>query len=360
MAMSTLPDEDVEVPDPPAVPGLRFRHLHAPEDYVGMAAANQRARDDAGIEEVITAERMARDYAHHVNCDPVDDILVVERDGVIAGYGRTEWRDLEDGTRSFTVMQILAPEHVATGAYRSMLGWAERRAVAKARAIPQEERRPSLLRASTFGAELDLIALLESTAWTRNGSGYEMVRPTLDDIPDAPMPAGLRVRPVSLDPAARRVVWDAASEAFADERAESSPTEADWLAHLEDPYNDPALGVIAYDGDEIAGGAEGRIDPAENAHHGRERGLVAGVWTRRPWRRRGLARALIARCLVRLRDHGMTSAYLSVDGLNPNQAMTLYTSLGFEVASTSYDWTKPLPADAAPPADPAPAAGEAS
>ncbi len=42
-----------------------------------MAAANQRARDAAGIEEVITAERMARDYAHHVNCDPVDDILVV-------------------------------------------------------------------------------------------------------------------------------------------------------------------------------------------------------------------------------------------------------------------------------------------
>ena len=50
----------------------------------------------------------------------------------------------------------------------------------------------------------------------------------------------------------------------------------------------------------------------------------------------------------------MTSAYLGVDGLNPNQAMTLYTSLGFEIASTSYDWTKPLPADVAP------AASEAS
>ena len=82
MAMSTGLDDAIEVPDPPAIPGLRFRHLHAPEDYAGMAAANQRARDAAGIEEVITAESMARDYAHHVNCDPVDDILVVERDGV--------------------------------------------------------------------------------------------------------------------------------------------------------------------------------------------------------------------------------------------------------------------------------------
>ena len=113
VAMSTGLDDAIEVPDPPAIPGLRFRHMHAPEDYVGMAAANQRARDAAGIEEVITAESMARDYAHHVNCDPVDDILVVERDGVIAGYGRTEWRDLEDGTRSFKVMGVLAPEHVA-------------------------------------------------------------------------------------------------------------------------------------------------------------------------------------------------------------------------------------------------------
>ena len=48
----------------------------------------------------------------------------------------------------------------------------------------------------------------------------------------------------------------------------------------------------------------------------------------------------------------MTSASLGVDGLNPNQAMTLYTSLGFEVATTGYDWTKSLPADAAPPLDP--------
>ena len=88
--------------------------------------------------------------------------------------------------------------------------------------------------------------------------------------------------------------------------------------------------------------------PTENAHHGRERGLVAAVYTRRQWRRRGLARALIARCLVRLRERGMTSAYLGVDGLNPNQATDLYASLGFEVVSTSYDWTKPLPADVAP------------
>ena len=95
-------------------------------------------------------------------------------------------------------------------------------------------------------------------------------------------------------------------------------------------------GSSRFDGDEIAGAVLGKIDPAENAHHGRERGIVDAVFTRRRGVDAGLARALIARALVRLRDHGMTSAYLGVDGLNPNQAMTLYGSLGFEIETEEH------------------------
>ena len=75
------------------------------------------------------------------------------------------------------------------------------------------------------------------------------------------------------------------------------------------------------------------------------RAYIAGVWTRRPYRRRGLAKALLARVLVLLRERGMTSAYLGVDGLNPNQAVHLYESLGFEVHTSETDWTKPIPRD---------------
>jgi hypothetical protein len=39
----------------------------------------------------------------------------------------------------------------------------------------------------------------------------------------------------------------------------------------------------------------------------------------------------------------MTSAYLDVDGANLNQAMDRYASLGFEVASSTIDWRKPIP-----------------
>lgn len=339
--------DEILLPGTPAVPGLRFRHFHGPDDFAGMAAANQASRDAAGQEQVITAESMAHDYAHFINWDPAADTLIAEREGRIVGYARTQWRDQTDGKRAFTTIVIVEPAHQGTGMAEAMLGWAEARLVAIARALPPARRRPGTLQTFTLGNETEIAGALQSRGWTRTGQGHEMVRPTLDDVPDRPMPAGLVVRPVGLDEASRRRVWEAGMEAFADERDETEATEGEWRAFLTDPRQDPALWIIAFDGDEIAGGVQGKIDPAENAHHGNERGLLDGVFTRRPWRRRGLARALIVRALVRLRDHGMTSAYLGVDGLNPNQAMDLYGSLGFQIVSTTYDWAKPLPADLA-------------
>jgi mycothiol synthase len=341
--MVELADE-VQVPDRPDVPGLTFRRFRGTADQAGMVGANQAARDVAGIEEVVTVEGIANQYANLVNTDRDLDILIVERHEAIIGYARVEWRDLTDGTRMFVSICLLHPRERRQGIGRAMLGWCEERLAAKAMALPDRATVPGTMQAFTFGTDAGAVALLDQSGWTRNGQGYEMVRPTMDDIPDVPMPEGLVVRPVGTDESSRRAVWLAAVDAFRDHRDEPEPADEDWQQFLGDPHQDPALWVVAFDGDEIAGAVIGKIDPGENAHHGRERGICDSVFTRRTWRRRGLARALLARTLVRLRDHGMTSAYLGVDSLNPNQAMTLYSSLGFEVASTSIDWTKPLPA----------------
>lgn len=63
---------------------------------------------------------------------------------------------------------------------------------------------------------------------------------------------------------------------------------------------------------------------------------------RRPWRRRGLASALLGRALVGLRDAGMTSAQLDVDTENENQALTLYERHGFVTDRQATEWHKPL------------------
>ena len=146
------------------------------------------------------------------------------------------------------------------------------------------------------------------------------------------------------DPLPRRpaTIWEAARDAFRDHRDEEEWTEADWVTFQGD-FPDVSPWVIAFDGDEVAGGILNRIDAVANAHHGWSRGVLQTVWTGAGWRRRGLARALIARSLVTLRDLGMTSAALDVDGANPNQAMNLYLSQGFEITTSSIDWRKPLP-----------------
>lgn len=75
---------------------------------------------------------------------------------------------------------------------------------------------------------------------------------------------------------------------------------------------------------------------------GVKQGILDSVFTRRGWRRRGLARALIGRSLRLLRESGMTSAVLGVDAENPSGALGLYESFGFEVQARFIGWRKPF------------------
>jgi mycothiol synthase len=338
--MTTPSVDEIEVPERPAVPGLQFRRFRGAADFPGMAAAIQAGHEKAGSLEVVSAEDMARTYAHLENCDPERDILIAERGGTIVGYARVEWRDQVDGSRGFTAICPLRPADRRLGIGTAMLGWAERRMAANAASLPAD--RPSRMRAWTWDADEGATFLLRAHGWTPEGRGYEMVRSTLDDIPEVPLPDGFEVRAI-IGVAAERRVWDAAAEAFRDERGEEEWSEEDWARNQEDPHRDPTLWAIAFDGDEVAGGVTARIDPHENATKGVLQSYIDGVWTRRPYRRRGLARALLARVLELLHERGMTSAYLGVDGLNPNQAMTLYEGLGFAIRTAETDWTKPLP-----------------
>jgi ribosomal protein S18 acetylase RimI-like enzyme len=73
------------------------------------------------------------------------------------------------------------------------------------------------------------------------------------------------------------------------------------------------------------------INSAENQEYRRLRGYTEGISVRRPWRRRGLARALLTRSLLMFQEMGFEEAALGVDGQNPNGALQLYESVGFQV-----------------------------
>ena len=78
---------------------------------------------------------------------------------------------------------------------------------------------------------------------------------------------------------------------------------------MAEPELDPGLWRVAWDGDQIAGAAI-------NVVHKDERGerVIGGetdsLFVRRPWRRRGLGRALLVGCLHLFKARGLTTAGL--------------------------------------------------
>lgn len=87
----------------------------------------------------------------------------------------------------------------------------------------------------------------------------------------------------------------------------------------------PDLSLIAYDGDDIASYvlAYDTLDPQQL--------FVRSVGTRRPWRGRGYATALLGQALRTSAAAGKSSARLDVDAENATGAIGVYTRLGFTV-----------------------------
>jgi mycothiol synthase len=341
--MTTLnftPSMELILPDAPRIPGLHFRNFQGESDFPGMVeifnAANLADRE----ERVNTLEEITNTYSHLTNCDPYRDVLIAEIDGQMVAYSRVTWF-IEQATQSriYQSFGFLCPEWRRKGIGRAMLRYNQRRLrdIAEETCPPETKR---FLEAFSSNFQPGNQALIESEGYTPIRWGYMMIRPDLENIPDLPLPAGLEVRPVNLEQ--YRQVWDAAQEAFRDHWGYVEPQEEDYQSWLGGRDFQPELWQVAWDGNEITGMILNYIDHAENEASGRKRGWTESISVRRPWRRRGLARALLARSLKMHRDLGMTEAALGVDADNPNGARQLYESMGFQTIRVNTTYRTPV------------------
>lgn len=151
---------------------------------------------------------------------------------------------------------------------------------------------------------------------------FREMRVELEAPPPAPKwPDGLRVFPFDLDRDALEF-HAAHEEAFAD-NWEYSPRELDsWSrSYLGSERFDPTLWCVVRAGDEIAAGT---ICTA-NTYGG---GWVHALFTRRPWRRRGVGAALLADSFARFWERGEHSVGLGVDTASNTGAFRLYERAG--------------------------------
>jgi mycothiol synthase len=322
-------------------PGVTLRQIRVPDDYVAMNAIANAAREAGGEDWATSDEQFIAFYSHLVNCDLDTDVLVAvraeraERAGRLIAYGRVSWRDDLEGARQYELVTFQEPAE-SSDLQAAMTDALEDRA--RAMAIAENEPRERVLIIPNPGNRAGFLA---ERGYLPVRFFYKMVRSNLDDLPDAPLPDGLEIRPV--EPDHLRAIFDAETEAFVDHWGSTVQTDDDFEQFVDEAKSGgTGFWRVAWDGDQVAGMVRGYISEHENERYGRKRGYVEHISVRRPWRRRGLARALIGATITALREAGMTEGALGVDAENESGALRLYRACGFEVMAESALYRKPL------------------
>lgn len=323
----------------PPIAGLRFRGYRGEADLPAMLEVYNAAHHADGLEEVATLDAMRLNYATLVNCDPQRDMLLAEVDGRLVAYARVFWQELVDGGRTYECFGFVHPDWRRRGIGGAMLRHNETRL--RAIAATHVGVAPQYLSSEGVESDPGNTALLRGAGYEPARYFYDMVAPSLEAVVAPPVPDGIELRAVTREQ--YRQIWEAMAEAFRDHWGEAEWAEEDWQRFDANPdHADPRFWRVGWEGDEIAGAVATTVPAEENERYGRRRVYVASVSVRRPWRRRGLARALLASSLVAARDAGFTSASLGVDTDSPTGATDLYRSLGFEPDKTFVAWRKAL------------------
>ncbi|MFN8519776.1 MAG: GNAT family N-acetyltransferase [Chloroflexota bacterium] len=326
------------MPELPDVPGIRFRPYRGAQDHADLVRIENAQAEADGEPGRETVEGLAVELANLTDGDPSRDLLVAEVQGTPVAWTRVGWDEQTDDSRRYRTWGVVDPAWRGRGIGGALLGWD----LARLREIGSAHEFHGDRWFSGWANDADAAGtqLLLDHGFRPVRQSVAMVRPTLDAIGLPPMPEGLEVRPVR--EADLRAVYQADCDAFRDHDGWIDDSEAAfgrWALH---PLTDPSLMVVAWAREEVAGGALCAISPAENEANGFLRGWVETVFTRRAWRRRGLASSLLGQGLVRLRDRGMTSAQLSVSSTNAQRADRIYLAARFvpQQSTTIYrrDW----------------------
>ncbi|MFQ5921230.1 MAG: GNAT family N-acetyltransferase [Anaerolineales bacterium] len=221
-------------------------------------------------------------------------------------------------------------DHEGLGIGSHLMAWAEQRAAQVMAQVPDDAR--VVMRVGIFHVHEPSSQLLEDRGYHADRFFWRMTI-DLQETPESPRwPDGIQLRPFDRERDAE-AVYRAEDEAFEDHWGhvpESFEAGFERWSHssFRESAFDPGLWFIAWDGDQIAGLARAR----QRADHDPEMGWIRALSVRRPWRRQGLALALLQHSLGEFWRRGIFKGGLGVDGLNPMGATRLYEKAGMKVA----------------------------
>lgn len=322
-------------------PEVAFRPWHREADLEAMAALANAANRADGVDQLAVPAELLNFFGRDdEQFTAARDLFVVELGGSMVAYGWTNWVDTTDGFREHRMGGYVHPDWMRRGIGTRLLHRLEARG--RELAAAHDTSLPRIHGSWADEHREAKRALLEREGYAVARAFYDMRRELAQPIVEAPFPDGIEVRPMSRDRDVLRRLWEADVEAFGDHWGGFPATEAAFEMWMADEDFDPSLFVVAWGGDEIAGASVNAISRKENAEYRRRHGWLESVFVRRPWRRRGLGAALVARAMTVLRDAGMEQAMLGVDATNPTGAVGVYERAGFVVAKRSWAYRKPM------------------
>ena len=301
------------------------RHLRIPDGF----RLRRPAETDAGaVAELKRAVEVARHGDSDVTVDLVreewalprldleQDAWLVEDDRGLAAYGFC-WVEAPPG--EIVAEQIVDPALRGRGLSEVLLDLGEARAAELFRAAAPD--RDGSLGVWSHESDGRRIELFERRGYERVRTFLRLDRDLGPDVEDPVWPAGITVRGFRTG-RDETPVHAAGEEAFRDH---FRPSEMDLQEWTEFRFSrddlDTGLWFVAWDGDDVAGAVLNFETPVG--------GYVDELFVRRPWRGRGLGRALLLQACLELRRRGQPVAYLGVDSQNPTGALHLYESAGF-------------------------------
>jgi GNAT superfamily N-acetyltransferase len=247
---------------------------------------------------------------------PTDSWLVHAPSGQLAGYMKLSYRNHV----SIEADGYVHPDQQGKGIGTHIVARAELRARELAPLAPPGIR--VTLGVATNSANERAAALLRSRGYTLARRFWRMAI-EMDAPPNPPeLASGITIRTVR-DGEDYQPIYEAQQESFRDHWGfVSRPFEA-WMRRTTGSSFDPSLWFLAEAGGEIAGIAL--------CSTFLEQGWVQTLGVRKPWRRRGVALALLRHAFGEFYQRGRRIVALGVDSESPTGATKLYEKAGMRV-----------------------------
>jgi mycothiol synthase len=265
-----------------------------------------------------------------------DTLLIFAPDGQAAGCALF----MEDVPPTpYDVDTWAHPTFVNAGVGEALLQWIDQRAEQALLRAPADVP-ASLEHVYVYAQNRAAQQRLEQFGYTRERTFYRMAIEFDGPPPEPRLPQGISIRAFQRG-VEERAVYDAFAEAQADEWGQDKPLPFDkWLYYfieVEENF-DPEAWFLAVEGETIVGYALCRWDRAGEP----DRSTVRYLAVRRPWRKRGIALALLHAAFGSMYRHGKRGAGLGVDATSYTGADRLYVRAGMQRAFETLRYVKVL------------------